>query len=52
MTSYVFNKDGTNPATHKDDIDEMTKLTIKIGFALISALLMIGLFVFIVIALY
>jgi len=51
MTSYVFNKDGTNPAPPKSDIDDMTNLTIKIGFGLIAVLLMTGLFIFVVIAL-
>jgi len=45
---YSLNNNGTNPAPHKDD---MTNLTIEIGLAGITVLLMISLFIFIVIAL-
>jgi hypothetical protein len=51
MTSYVLNKDGTNPVTHRDDIGDMTNLTIKIGFVGIGALLLVGLLIFLIIAL-
>ena len=50
MTSYVFNKDGTHPSTHSD-IDDMTNLTIKIGFAGIGVLLVVGLIILCIIAL-
>jgi len=50
MTSYVFNKNGTHPSTHSD-IDDMTNLTIKIGFAGIGVLLVVGLIILCIIAL-
>jgi len=47
MTSYVFNKGGTNPETNSDN---MSFLAMKIGFVGITAMLLMSLVLFCVMA--